>query len=148
MSWESKRESYSTLGSLHPLCCLISGGKRFVNSFKRRAFLAHIVESALPTHIDPSLEVEEWWNLPSNIVVMPFPILYRRKPLRGWKRWLTFLAPGSFFVYVTKRAGLWSVLLSPEQEKGCRWAIKSCISPESEENAPDILIGVGFTRLR
>ncbi|KAK2351158.1 hypothetical protein QL285_097550 [Trifolium repens] len=32
----------------------VSGGKRFVNSFKRRAFLAHIVESALPTHIDPS----------------------------------------------------------------------------------------------
>jgi hypothetical protein len=72
-------------------------GKRFVNSFKRRGFLAHIV-------------------------IMPFPILYRRKPLRGLKRWLTFLAPGSFFIYVTKWAGLWSVLLSPEQEKekGCR----------------------------
>jgi len=25
---------------------------------------------------------------------------------------------------------------------------KSCISPESEDNAPDILIGVGFTRVR
>lgn len=41
---------------------------------------------------------------------MPFPILYRRKPLRGLKRWLTFLAPGSFFVYVTKRDSLTALL--------------------------------------
>ena len=29
----------------------LHGGKRFVNSFKRRGFLAHIVESPLPTSI-------------------------------------------------------------------------------------------------
>ncbi|GAU48496.1 hypothetical protein TSUD_291820 [Trifolium subterraneum] len=83
-------------------------GKRFVNSFKRRAFLAHIVESALPTHIDPS----------------------------RWKNDETCQVSGVCFYRPSKRRAADEL------------SSRACISPESEENAPDILIGVGFTRLR